>query len=92
VLLKKDGEDQLDRLCEKWGSITQSSRKNGISYITKRKRKNADWIHHILRSNCLLKHVTEAKIGGIELKERQGRRRRQLLDDLKEKRILKTER
>ena len=22
VVLKKDGEDQLDRLCEKWGSIT----------------------------------------------------------------------
>jgi hypothetical protein len=32
-----------------------------------------------LRRNCLLKHVIEGKITG-----RQGRRRKQLLDDLKE--------
>jgi len=24
VVLEKDGEDQLDRLCEKWRSITES--------------------------------------------------------------------
>jgi hypothetical protein len=23
------------------------------------KRRNANWVGHILRSNCLLKHVTE---------------------------------
>jgi hypothetical protein len=34
--------------------------------------------------NCLLKRVTEGKIqGGIEVKGRQGRRHRKLLDDLK---------
>jgi hypothetical protein len=38
-----------------------------------------------LRRNCLLQRVTKGKIqGGIEVKGRQGRRRRKLLDDLKE--------
>jgi hypothetical protein len=41
----------------------------------------ANWIGHILRTNCLLKYV----IGGrIEVTGRRGRRRKQLLDDLKE--------
>jgi hypothetical protein len=44
-------------------------------------------IGHILRRNCLLKRVTEGKIqGGIEVTGRQGRRRRKVLDDLKERR------
>jgi hypothetical protein len=39
-----------------------------------------------LRRNCLLQQVIEGKIkGGIEVKERRGRRRRKLLDDLKER-------
>ena len=51
-----------------------------------RKRK-ANWTGHILRRNCLLQRVTEGKIqGGIEVTGRQGRRRRKLLDDLKERR------
>jgi hypothetical protein len=51
-----------------------------------RKRK-ANWIGHILRINCLLRQVTEGKIkGGIEVTGRRGRRRRKLLDDLKERR------
>ena len=49
-----------------------------------RKRKT-NWIGHILRRNCLLQRVIEGKIqGGIEVTGRQGRRRRKLLDDLKE--------
>jgi hypothetical protein len=37
--------------------------------------------------NCLLKNVIEGKIEGrIEMTGRRGRRRKQLLDDLKEKR------
>jgi len=40
-----------------------------------------------LRRNCLLQRVTEGKIKGeIEVTERQGRRRRELLDELKERR------
>ena len=51
-----------------------------------RKRK-ANWIGHILRRNCLLQQVTKGKIqGGIEVTGRQGRRRRKLLDSLKERR------
>jgi hypothetical protein len=51
------------------------------------KRRKATWIGHILRRNCLLKHVIEGKLAGrIEMTGRRGRRRRQLLDDLKEKR------
>ena len=51
-----------------------------------RKRK-ANWIGHILHRNYLLQRVTEGKIkGGIEVTGRQGRRRRKLLDDFKERR------
>jgi hypothetical protein len=51
------------------------------------KRRKANWIDHILRRNCLLKHVIEGKLEGrIEMTGRRGRRRKQLLDDLKEKR------
>jgi len=51
-----------------------------------RKRK-ANWIGHILRRNCLLQRVIEGKIkGGIEVTGRRGRKRRKLLDDLKERR------
>ena len=50
-------------------------------------KRKANWIGHILRRNCLLQRVIEGKIqGGIEVTERQGRRRRKLLDDLKERR------
>jgi hypothetical protein len=51
------------------------------------KRRNANWIGHILRRNCLLKHVIEGKLEGrIEMTERRRRRRKQLLDNLKAKR------
>jgi len=63
--------------------------RNILHEISKRK---ANWIGHILRRNCLLQQVIEGKIqGGIEVTGRQGRRRRKLLDDLKE-RILSFER
>ena len=53
---------------------------------TIRKRK-ANWIGHILRRNCLLKQVIEGKIKGeIEMTRRQGRRRKKLLDGLKDRR------
>jgi hypothetical protein len=47
------------------------------------KRRKINWIDHILRRNCLLKQVIEGK---IELRGRRGRRRKQLLDNLKETR------
>jgi len=58
--------------------------KNILHEIRKRK---ANWIGHILGRNCILQRVTEGKIqGGIEVTGRQGRIRRKLLDDLKERR------
>jgi hypothetical protein len=43
------------------------------------KRRKANWIGHILRGNCLLKHVIEGKLEGrIEITGRRGRRRKQL--------------
>jgi hypothetical protein len=47
----------------------------------------ANWIGHILCRNCLLQRVIEWKIkGGIEVTGRRERRRRKLLDNLKERR------
>jgi hypothetical protein len=51
------------------------------------KRRKANWIGHILHRHSLLKHVIEGKLEGrIKMTGRRGRRRKQLLDDLKEKR------
>ena len=51
-----------------------------------RKRK-ANWIGHIIRRNCLLKQVIEGKVKGeMEVARRRGRRRKKLLDDLKDRR------
>jgi hypothetical protein len=51
------------------------------------KKRKANWIGHILRRNCLLQRVIEGRIkGGIEVTGRRGRKRRKLLDDLKERR------
>jgi len=48
------------------------------------KRRRANWIGHILRRNCLLKHVIEGKIEGrLGVTGREGRRRKQLLNYLK---------
>ena len=52
--------------------------------ISKRK---ANWIGQILRRHCLLQQVMGGKIKGeIEMAGRQGRRRRKLMYDLKERR------
>jgi hypothetical protein len=51
-----------------------------------RKRKG-NWIGHILRRDCHLKEVIEGKIKGeMEVTKRRGRRRKKLLDDLKDRR------
>ena len=58
--------------------------RNILHEISKRK---ANWIGHILRRNCLLQRGIEGKIKGrIEVTGRRGRRRRKLLEDLKERR------
>ena len=51
-----------------------------------RKRKG-NWIGHILHRNCLLKQVIEGKKKGeMEVARRGGRRRKKLLDNLKDRR------
>jgi hypothetical protein len=58
--------------------------RNILQEVSKRK---ANWIGHILPRICLLRQVIEGKIkGGIEVTGSRGRRRRKLLDDLKERR------
>jgi hypothetical protein len=52
----------------------------------KKSKQKANWIGHIFRRNCLLQRVIEENIKGeIEVTGRRGRRRRNLLDDLKER-------
>jgi len=51
------------------------------------KRRKAKLIGHILRTNCLIKHAIKVTIEGrIVVKGRRGGRRKQVLNDLKEKR------
>ena len=57
------------------------------SILLTMRRRRANRIGHILHSSCLLKYVIEGKIEGrIEGAGRRGRRRMQLLDDIKKKR------
>ena len=63
--------------------LTVKEHRNILHEISKRE---ATWIGHILRGNCLLQRVIEGKIkGGIEVTGRRGRIRK-LLDDRKERR------
>ena len=51
------------------------------------RERKANWIGHILGRNCLLKQFIEGEIKGeMEVTRRRGRRRRKLLDDLKDRR------
>jgi len=67
AVLENDGGDKFDQSCKRLRSITQSQAvKKYSSY--KRELWKASWIVHILRGNCLLKHVMEGKIeGGLEV-------------------------
>jgi hypothetical protein len=56
-----------------------------VCYLTYKRKAN--WIGHILLRNCFLGLVIEGKIkGGKEVIGRRGRRRRELLGDLQERR------
>jgi hypothetical protein len=84
-VLEKDGEDRLDRSCEERRNITQSQGRR--EYPSFKETSKIKRIAYILRRNCLLKHFIEGKIEGrTEVADRRGRRRKQLLNDLKETR------
>jgi hypothetical protein len=73
-----------DRVRNEEVLLRVKEQRNILHEINKRK---ANWIGHILCRNCLLQRVIEGKIkGGIEVTGRRGRRRRELLDDLRERR------
>jgi len=58
----------------------------GKEYPTN-KRMSGNCLGHILCRTCLLKHITEGKIEGrIEVMGRQGRKHKQLMNDIKEER------
>jgi hypothetical protein len=62
--------------------LTVNEQRNILHKITE-----ANWIGRILCRNCLLQGFIEGNIkGGIEVTERRGRKRRKLLDGLKERR------
>jgi len=64
--------------------LSVKEQRNILHEISKRK---ANWIGHILPRNCLLQRVIGGKInGGTEATGKRGRRRRKLLNDLKERR------
>jgi hypothetical protein len=73
-----------DRVRNEEVLLRVTEERNILHEMSKRK---GNWIGHILRRNCLLKHVIEGKIAGrIEVTGRRGRRHEQLLDDVKERR------
>jgi len=83
-VLGKDGEDQLDRSCEKLLHTCRVKEKRNILYKIKRRKPN--WIGCNLRWNCFIKDAIEGKVEGRrEVTGRRGRRCKELLNDLKEK-------
>jgi len=81
VVLEKDGEDQLDRSCQKNEPLLRVEKAGNILHTIQRWKTN--WISYILRRICLLKHAIWGK---EEDKKRRSRRREPLLDCFKEKR------
>jgi hypothetical protein len=62
-----------------------------INILRTIKRRKVNWSGHTLSSNYLLKHGIEGKIvGRIVVMGRRGRKRKQLLDDLKKNELTGT--
>ena len=74
----------IDRVRSEEVLLRVNEQKNILHEIRKRK---VNWNGHILRRNCLLQQVIEGKIKGqIEVTRRRGRRRKKLLNYLKDRR------
>ena len=59
-MLEKDGEDQLD--CVRKEVLRRVKADRNILHTTNIRKTN--WLGHILRRNCVLKHVTKGNIEG----------------------------
>jgi hypothetical protein len=77
VVLEKDGKISLT-VCVSNEAVLHrvKQERNMIHTVT---RREANWIGHILRRKCILKHIIKGKIEeGIYVTGRQGRSRMQL--------------
>jgi hypothetical protein len=80
AVLEKDGGDKFEQSCKN----EVLHRVKQVNTLHTKTLREANWIGHILRGNCLLKHIIEGKTEGrLEVTVRRGRRRKQHLDDLK---------
>jgi len=71
-----------DAVCQRLGEVMEER-----NILQRRKRRKDKWIGHISFTTCLIKQVIEGNIAGkIEVTGRGGRRRKQLLNDLKKTR------
>jgi hypothetical protein len=55
-------QDQLARSCENWKRITYSQEREEYPTYKLNKKRQINWTGHILRTNCILKHVTQGNI------------------------------
>jgi len=82
VALETDGDHQLDRSVQKLRRV-----KEGKNILQTIKRRECNWIGYILFRNYLQKHVIEGKVElRTDVTRKRGRRRKQLLHGLKDKR------
>jgi hypothetical protein len=82
-VLQTDGEDSWTDRVRGEEVLRRFKEERYILHAIKRREDNL--MGHLLRRNCPLKRVIEGNIEvRIEMKGRRGRRRQQLLDDIKE--------
>ena len=72
MMLQKDGEEQFHQCMETKEVLHRVEEERDILHTIKVRRVN--WISHILRRNCLLKHVIEGKIEGISDGKKRNKR------------------
>ena len=65
MVLEKDGEDQLDRTCDKCRKVVQRRGNEENNIVRKIKRRKANWIGDVLRRKRFLEHVIEGKVEGM---------------------------
>ena len=74
-------------LCVSYHTNWNTFHRNINNILHEIRKRKANWIGHTLRRNCLVKQIIEGKTKGqIEVTRRRGRRRKKLLDDLKDRR------